>query len=66
MKAVIEDVLGHGNENVFLPGQDFAGAAKKCAAAEGLLFSAAEIGEFNDLAREVGADEWDLSALVKA
>ncbi|MFT4551054.1 MAG: ureidoglycolate dehydrogenase (NAD+) [Pseudoalteromonas tetraodonis] len=66
VKAVIEDVLGHGNENVFLPGQDFAGAAKKCAEAEGLLFSAAEIGEFNDLAREVGADEWDLSALVKA
>ena len=66
VKAVIDDIQGHGNENVFLPGQDFAGAAKKSAAAGGLLFSAAEIGEFNELALEVGADEWDLAALQRA
>jgi len=66
VKAVIEDILGHGNDNVFLPGQDFAAAAKRTQAAGGLLFSAAEIGEFNELAREVGMQEWDLAALAKA
>lgn len=66
VKAVIEDVLGHGNEKVFLPGQDFAGAAKRSEAAGGLLFSAAEIAEFNELAREVGTEEWDLAGLAKA
>ena len=64
VKAVIEDIVGHGNENVFLPGQDFAAAAAKCE--KGLLFSAAEIGEFNELAREVGMDEWDVGVLEKA
>jgi len=66
VKAVIEDIVGHGNEKVFLPGQDFAGAAKKSAAAGGLLFSAAEIGEFNELAQEVGVEEWSLEQLEKA
>ncbi|MGI9241184.1 MAG: Ldh family oxidoreductase [Verrucomicrobiales bacterium] len=66
VKAVIEDIVGHGNEKVFLPGQDFAGAAERSAAAQGLLFSAAEIGEFNELAREVGVEEWDLDGLAKA
>ena len=50
-EGLIEDIRGHGNENVFLPGQDFAQAQEKCAKADGLLFSAAEIGEFNELAR---------------
>ena len=66
VKAVIDDILGHGNEKVFLPGQDFAEAAKRSDAAGGLLFSAAEIGEFNELARDVGIAEWDLSNLPKA
>lgn len=61
VKAVIDDVLGHGNENSLLPGQIEAGFQKRTDAAGGLLFSAAEIAEFADLAREVGQGGWDLS-----
>jgi L-2-hydroxycarboxylate dehydrogenase (NAD+) len=66
VKAVIEDVKAHGNENVFLPGQDFAQAAERSTRAGGLLFSAAEIREFNELAEECGAEPWDLAALPVA
>ena len=38
MKAVIEDILGHGNEKCMLPGQLEAEWAKQTAAAGGLLF----------------------------
>ena len=58
VKAVIEDIKGHGNENIFLPGQDFAQAAARTEKAGGLLFSAAEIEEFDHLASEVGAAPW--------
>jgi L-2-hydroxycarboxylate dehydrogenase (NAD+) len=63
VKAVIDDVKAHGNENIFLPGQDFAAASERTATAGGLLFSAAEIAEFNELAEEVGMQPWDLSSL---
>ena len=55
VKAVIEDIKGHGNEDIFLPGQDFAQAAERSAEAGGLLFSAAEVEEFNHLAEECGS-----------
>ena len=54
-----------GNESIFLPGQDFAEAATRTKGAGGLLFSAAEIAEFNDLAKEINADTWDIEALPK-
>lgn len=60
---MIEDIKGHGNENIFLPGQDFAEAATQTKEAGGLLFSAAEIAEFNDLAKQINADPWDIEAL---
>ncbi len=63
VRAVIEDIKGHGNEDIFLPGQDFAAAAEKTAEAGGLLFSAAEIAEFNQLAAEIGAEPWDPAGL---
>jgi len=59
VKAVIADVLGHGNDGCLLPGQIEAEWATKTAAAGGLLFSAAEIAAFNDLARESAESEWD-------
>lgn len=59
VKAVIEDILGHGNENCLLPGQIEAGAAKRSEANGGLLFSDAEIDAFNELASECGAQPWD-------
>jgi LDH2 family malate/lactate/ureidoglycolate dehydrogenase len=61
IKAVIGDILGHGNEKCMLPGQIEADWAKKTAAAGGLLFTEAEIGAFNELAAEVGSPRWTLS-----
>lgn len=63
VKAVIEDVLGHGNEQAMLPGQLEAEWAKRTAAAGGLLFSKAEVDGFNEIAREVGQPEWSAAAL---
>ena len=58
IKAVIDDVLGHGNEKSMLPGQLEAEWAKKTHAAGGLLFSKAEIDAFNELASEAGQPLW--------
>lgn len=54
VKAVIADVLGHGNEKCMLPGQIEHEAAVKSTKAGGLLFTDAEISEFEKLAGEVG------------
>lgn len=62
VKAVIDDILGHGNEKSMLPGQLEAEWAKKCAAAGGLLFSKAEVDAFNEMATEAGAPVWKLEA----
>lgn len=58
VKAVIEDVLGHGNEKAMLPGQLEADWAKKSNAAGGLLFTKAEVEAFNELAEEAGQPAW--------
>ncbi|MGH8019160.1 MAG: Ldh family oxidoreductase, partial [Opitutaceae bacterium] len=59
IKAVIADVLGHGNERSMLPGQIEAGWAKHSAAAGGLLFTKAELDAFDEIAREAGEQPWD-------
>lgn len=61
LRAVIADVLGHGNERCMLPGQVEAEFAKRVAAAGGLLFSAAEIQDFDTLARECGQPRWSVA-----
>jgi len=66
VKAVIADVLGHGNERCLLPGQVEADFARKTAAAGGLLFSAAEIQAFDELARECGQPAWVASDFATA
>ena len=66
VKAVIADVLGHGNERCLLPGQVEADFARKTAAAGGLLFSAAEIQAFDELARECGHPGWAVSDFATA
>lgn len=50
IKAVLSDILGHGNERCLLPGQIEANGAKLCAEHGGLLFSAAECRELKELA----------------
>ena len=61
VKAVIRDVLGHGNEKCLLPGQLEAEAAARCAQHGGLLFSEAEINAFNEIAAECGQPQWKLA-----
>jgi LDH2 family malate/lactate/ureidoglycolate dehydrogenase len=58
IKAVIGDILGHGNEKCMLPGQLEADWAKRTAAAGGLLFTEAEIEAFNELADEARVPRW--------
>jgi LDH2 family malate/lactate/ureidoglycolate dehydrogenase len=63
VKAVIEDILGHGNDKSMLPGQLEADWAKKSAAAGGLLFTQAEVDAFAEIAKEAGRPAWDTSVL---
>jgi len=58
VKAVIADVLGHGNEKAMLPGQLEADWARRTDAASGLLFTRAEIEAFDELAVEAGQPRW--------
>jgi L-2-hydroxycarboxylate dehydrogenase (NAD+) len=58
IKAVIADILGHGNEKCMLPGQLEASWAKRTVAAGGLLFTEAEIEAFNELADEASVPRW--------
>jgi L-2-hydroxycarboxylate dehydrogenase (NAD+) len=54
VRAVIKDVLGHGNERCMLPGQIEAEWARRSADAGGLLFTPAEVEALNELAKEAG------------
>jgi L-2-hydroxycarboxylate dehydrogenase (NAD+) len=66
VKAVIADVLGHGNGGVLLPGQPEAEWAARSDAAGGLLFTAAEIAAFNEIAAGCGEAQWDPASLASA
>ncbi len=54
VKAVIADVLGHGNEKCMLPGEPEAKAAALSAKLGGLIFTAAEVEAFAAIAAESG------------
>jgi len=62
VKAVIADILGHGNEKCMLPGQLEATWATHTTKAGGLLFTRAEIEAFNELATEAGQPHWSLES----
>jgi L-2-hydroxycarboxylate dehydrogenase (NAD+) len=66
VKAVLADILGHGNEKCMLPGQIEADAAQKSAKAGGLLFSKAEIEALNEIAHEAGLEPLDPATLPVA
>ena len=66
VKAVLADILGHGNASCMLPGQLEAEAAERTCRAGGLLFSTAEVAALNDLAREAGVAEIDAATLPTA
>jgi LDH2 family malate/lactate/ureidoglycolate dehydrogenase len=61
VKAVLADILGHGNEGCMLPGQLEAEAAARSVKNGGLLFSEAEIGAFNEVAAECRKARWKLA-----
>lgn len=61
VKAVLADILGHGNESCMLPGQLEAQAAARSAKNGGLLFSEAEVAAFNEVATEAGQPQWKLA-----
>jgi L-2-hydroxycarboxylate dehydrogenase (NAD+) len=63
LKAVMDDILGHGNENALWPGQIEARAAAQTADAGGLLFTAAELESFAEIAAECGLPAWDTASL---
>ena len=65
LKAVLDDILGHGNEGAMLPGQIEASARKRSDEAGGLLFTEAEIAEFNEINAELGLPAWDVANLAK-
>ena len=54
VRAVLKDILGHGNEGCLLPGEPEAKAAAESERLGGLVFSAAEVDAFDALAREAG------------
>jgi L-2-hydroxycarboxylate dehydrogenase (NAD+) len=54
VKAVIADILGHGNEKSMLPGQIEAESAALSKKHGGLLFTAAEVDAFAAIAKEAG------------
>ncbi len=56
--AVIKDILSHGNEGCMLPGLPEANAAKASVEAGGLLFTDAEVKEFDTLAEDLGLTNW--------
>ena len=62
VKAVLADILGPGNEQCLLPGQVEAESAQRSQRNGGLLFSAAEIKAFNQIAAECGQSLWELSS----
>ncbi|RLS28707.1 MAG: lactate dehydrogenase [Planctomycetota bacterium] len=66
VKAVIGDILGHGNTACLLPGQVEAEAAERTCRAGGLLFSTAEVAALNELAREAAVAEIDVTTLPTA
>lgn len=63
LKAVMKDILDHGNGNCLWPGQIEAEAARLTERAGGLLFTGAEIDSFAEIAAECGHPAWQTDNL---
>ncbi|HEX3358469.1 MAG TPA: Ldh family oxidoreductase [Tepidisphaeraceae bacterium] len=64
VKAVIEDILGHGNEKCMLPGQIEAQGAALSAKHGGLIFTQAEVDALKHIAEEASV-KFDADSLKK-
>jgi LDH2 family malate/lactate/ureidoglycolate dehydrogenase len=60
VRAVLQDIMGHGNEKAMLPGQIEANGAALSDKYGGLLFTGAEIDALDRIAREAHF-KWDRS-----
>ena len=60
VKTVLEDILGHGNENCLLPGQLEAEGAARSEKNGGLLFTKTEIEAFHEISSHCGMPAWNL------
>jgi L-2-hydroxycarboxylate dehydrogenase (NAD+) len=65
VRAVIQDVLGHGNRHALLPGQLEAEHAVLCERHQGFLLTAAELAALNEDAAQSGAPLLDPGSLVQ-
>jgi L-2-hydroxycarboxylate dehydrogenase (NAD+) len=63
VRAVLDDIRGHGNETCLLPGEPEARWARRSDASGGLWFTAAEMEAFAELAHEVGRAPWRKESL---
>lgn len=61
VKAVFDDIFGHGNEDCMFPGQLEDEAAQRSEKHGGLLFSENEIHAFNKIANECGQPPWKIA-----
>ena len=52
VKAVLEDIIGHGNKGAMLPGQIEANGAALSEKYGGLLFTSAEVDALGHIAEE--------------
>lgn len=66
VKAVLADILGHGNETCMLPGQIEAAAAAVSERNGGLLFSRKELESFAELATECVFADWEVDSFPPA
>lgn len=64
LRAVLNDIRGHGNEQCLLPGELEARANARSERAGGLLFSAAEIAAFDAHAQDLGLPAWEIQAFT--
>jgi LDH2 family malate/lactate/ureidoglycolate dehydrogenase len=64
VKAILADILGHGNEKCMLPGQIEAQGAALSAKHGGLLFTQAEVDALKHIAEEAGV-KFDTASLKR-
>ena len=65
VKAVLEDILGHGNSGSLLPGQVEAQWSRRTDDAGGLLFTQAEIEAFREIAEQAGEARFSPDSLKR-
>jgi len=61
VKAVLDDILGHGNTKSQFPGVNLSKAKALAEKYQALLFTKAEVEQLQKIARQSGITPWDLA-----